>query len=114
MARKKSNKSYKVDTRKRILTRYRGVEPTAEDEKDIALYVGGGYEIKWAKKPVSVDEMREVLKADEEALAEFDRLYGEKKVVNDKGKLELGFHAAVKYYNAWAKEHAEQEEEEEE
>lgn len=104
MARKAAKKGYKVDTAKKIITIYSNVEQSAADKEDIQLYVSAGYVIKRAKRAATVEEMRDALKAaDPKAAEEFDKLYEMKKVVID-GKEELGFHAAVKFYNNWKKE----------
>ena len=103
---KKKEQSYKVDTSKKIVYRYNNVSASKQDEADILMYVAAGYVIKWKDKSPSVDEMREAMKDDKKALDEFNRLYTLKTNINEKGKEEIGFHSAVKFYNKWKKEQA--------
>lgn len=103
MPKKKRDASYKVDANKKIVYRYNGMTPTAEEIEDINTYVNAGYIIKRIDRSITVSEMRAELNADEAALTEFERLYKLKTVTNDKGKQEAGFHAAAKFYNDWKK-----------
>lgn len=108
---KKTVSSYRLDTDKKIIYRYDNIPATKQDEADILLYVSVGYIIKHTTK-TSVDDMREALKTDPKALEEFNKLYNLKTNINDKGKEELGFHSAVKFYNTWKKEHEQQDNDE--
>lgn len=99
----RKQKAYKVDTDKKIVYRYKGVEPTKQDEKDILMYVSVGYEIKWIKKGTTVEEMRTALARDEEALKRFNTMYESGAFYSDDEYEGVGFHCAVKFYNDWKK-----------
>lgn len=71
---------------------------TDEEIELVQKYVKFGYKLITVKpnKSKTVAEVREELSKDENALAEFNRLYSSKV----KGE---GFHSAMKYYNDWKK-----------
>lgn len=96
---------YKVDKKKKVIYRYEKAELTADEKENITLLIQGGYELstRRIKRPPTVEEMREALSADKEALKKFEELYKMKKHINEKGKEEAGFHAAAKFYTEWKK-----------
>lgn len=100
----RKQKAYKVDTDKKIVYRYKGIEPTKQDEKDILMYVSVGYEIKWIKKSTTVEEMRAALARDEVALEKFNTMYSAGAFYTDDKYEGVGFHCAVKFFNDWKKE----------
>lgn len=96
MARK--SKSYRVDTKKKILIMYSNVKQTSEDKFIINTYIDNGYKLKVEKK-TSIEDMRKALEKDTQALEEFNRLYD----LNEEGGA-LGFHRACQFYTKWLKD----------
>ena len=99
----RSEKSYKVDTEKKIIYCFRGVKQSARDEKDIEMYIKCGYEIKWVKAPLTVAKMRRELKAlaPAETYEAFEKAYKEKAPEGNTDFNETGFSKACKIYNTW-------------
>lgn len=107
MATKRQAKPYKLDTTKKIITIFDNITQTVADKADIAMYVAAGYVIKHSTK-ITVEMMEAAMKDDTKALEEFKKLKGQKEVFNpEKGKMEAGFHAAMKFYNNWKEEQKE-------
>lgn len=91
---------YKVEGKKII------ADITKLKEKDIKAinnYLALGYELEEPPKPksITVDEMRDALSVDAEALKEFNKIYGTKAVKGETAP----FFKACKFYNDWKKKH---------
>ena len=91
--------SFRVDEKKREIIIYTNVDALAENFLK-EHYLSMGYKAKFEEKKPSkkVSEMRAELKADPDALEEFNRLYKSKGTGKD-----VGFFAACKFYNDWKK-----------
>lgn len=96
-------KAYSINAKTKTITRYNGEKVSPQDEEDIVNYIKGGYIVKWADRGLSIADMRADLATDEKALTKFNELYKAEPIINAKGKKEIGFHRAVKYYNEWKK-----------
>lgn len=107
----KKAQSFKVDTAKKIITIYNGVEQTDGEKSLMEFYLNQGYAPMFdtKKKGKSVSEMREEMK-NTEALKEFNAAYSCKdkaalaelnKKYNTTNK--SGFHIACKIYAEWKK-----------
>ena len=96
MARKPD--SFRIDNKKKAIIIYTNEEQTDAEKTLIQSYIMSGFTPKMEekKKSKTVDEMREELSVDENALKEFEAIYKSKA----KGK---GFFGACKYYGEWAK-----------
>lgn len=99
----RAKKPYSVNPKKMLLTRYNGEKTTAQDDEDILNYIKAGYIVKWVDRGLSIEDMRVDMAKDEKALAKFNDLYKAEPIINAKGKKEIGFHRAVKFYNEWKK-----------
>ena len=89
-------KSFKVDTKKKAIILYKGIDPDVSEKNVIEFYLGNGYMPKFEEKAKSktVAEMRKELEAAPEKLEEFNAKYAEKG----------GFHNACKVYTKWVKD----------
>ena len=89
-------KSFKLDEKNKAIIIYTNSENAEEESVLRDFYLKEGYKPLYDKKKkgISVAEMREELKADEETLKEFNKAYAEKN----------GFHTACKIYTKWKKE----------
>ncbi len=87
--------SFKVDTKKKIITIYTNVEASAAEKELKEWYLSQGYEPKTdiKKQGVTVEQMRKELAKDEKTLAAFNAAYAEKN----------GFFNACKIYTGWKK-----------
>ncbi len=74
---------------------------TDEELAVVKKYLTLGFELKEAskQKTKTVDEMREELAVDANALKEFNKIYGAKAVKGEKAP----FFSACKFYNDWKK-----------
>lgn len=83
----------KKDGKKYIILYTNVILPEEQSLTD--FYLKQGYIPMYEeKKSTKVSDMREDLKADKEALEEFEKIYAKKKT---------GFFDACKYYNEWKK-----------
>lgn len=101
----KKIQSFRIDEKKKAIIIYTNVEPIAAEETVKTFYLNKGYMplLEEKKKGITVEEMREEMKDDINALEEFNKLY----TCKDKKKIEekkAGFHAACKFFNKWSKE----------
>lgn len=89
----KKAETFKIEEKKKAIIIYTNVEPIAAEESIKMIYINSGYKpfFEEKKKGITIEEMREELKKDKEALAQF----------NEKYNSEKGFHVACKYYNEW-------------
>lgn len=86
-------KSFRIIEKKKAIVIYTNVEEIESEKPLIEIYLKAGYTpmIEEKKKGTTVAEMREEMKYDEKALADFNKAYGEKG----------GFHSACKVYTKW-------------
>lgn len=94
----KTEKSYRIDKKKKVVVLFSNIEQTDTDKMMIDTYVRNGYTLK-AEKKITVAMMRAEMKNDKTALDEFNRLY----TLNEEGGA-LGFHRACQFYTKWKKE----------
>ena len=88
---KKGKEKVEVD----VIILYTNVQANIAEQMLIDRYLKMGYEPMFEEKKasVSVNEMRNELKQDEETLAKFEEIYKQKN----------GFHKACKIYSDWKK-----------
>lgn len=100
----KKAQTFKIDEKKKAIIIYTNVETNAAEETLKSFYLNNGYKPLFdeKKKGITVDEMREEMKNDKDALAKFNEMYEnkDKKAIEEK---KAGFHAACKFYNQWKK-----------
>ena len=89
----RKTKSFTVNGEKKILTIYDNIPQSDRESADIDLYLRSGYIIKHATK-TTVSDMRKELKKDEEALAEFERLY------------KTDYRQSLRFFTEWRKNHS--------
>ena len=91
----KKTQSFKIIEQKKVIVIYTNVEQIESEKALIEIYVKAGYTpmTEEKKKGKTVAEMREEMKNDEKALADFNKAYGEKG----------GFHSACQIYAKWKK-----------
>ena len=105
----KTKKNYRVNDSKKVVSA--DIPALTEEElKVVKNFMALGYTLKHKQKSKSptVEEMRAILKEnDEAAYNEFEKLYKMKADKNSKNEEDrkAGFHRAMKFYGDWAKEH---------
>lgn len=100
MARKPQ--SFKVEKAKKRIILYTNIEQSEAEKTIIKMFIDDfGYTVMFGekKKGEQIKDMREALSKDENALAEFNKLYAEEK----------GFYKALAYYAEWKKNNKKEE-----